>query len=101
MLCVRGGGGVYILFFFVSHLYIFRHTIEAGIMVSSWPSVFTFPVISFENINEFSPNDMCIDIVEIEFGIANWLISSILTELSARHMVVAGLSLHVFYLLLF
>ena len=33
---------------------------------------------------------MCIDILEIWFGIANGQISSFLTELSARDMVVVG-----------
>ena len=55
-------------------------------MVSSWsfmcpsvlPSVFSF----LEQI--FTKLGMCIDSVEIWFGIANRQISSILTELSAR-----------------
>ena len=47
----------------------------------------------------FTKLGMCIDIVEIWFGIANWQISSI-SELSARHTIVAGYYRFTFLLLL-
>ena len=63
-------------------------------MVSRWSSVrFSFPD---DNLSKhqwiFTKLGMCIDIVEIWFGIANGQISSI-TELSARdaHILVSGL----------
>ena len=69
-------------------------------MLSSWsyvcqsvslsvrPSVFSFPD---DNLSKYqwiiSKLGMCIDIVEIWFGIANGQMSSIFTELCARHTV--------------
>ena len=45
----------------------------------------------------FTKFDMCIYIVEICFGIAHWHISSILTELSAQDMIMAGYYRFTFY----
>ena len=79
-------------------------------MVSRWSYVclsillyfcpcFLFPYYIFIKYQWiFTKLDMCIDIVEIWFGIANGQILStfdrvicqLLTELSARHMIVAG-----------
>ena len=42
---------------------------------------------------------MCIDIVESWFGIANWQVWSIFTELSARHMIVVEYYCSCFYFL--
>ena len=67
-------------------------------MVSLWSSVsasvrFSFPE---DNLSKhqwiFTKLGMCIDIVEIWFGIANGQISSIFDKLSARdaHMFVSG-----------
>ena len=58
------------------------------------PSVFRFRMITSVNINGFSPNGVCIDIVEIWFGIANGQISSIFDGVICprhAHIFVSGL----------
>ena len=45
----------------------------------------------------FTKFDMCVYIVEICFEIAHWQISSILTELSARDMIMAENNRFTFY----
>ena len=71
-------------------------------MVSRWSSVspsirLSFPDDNRVNINGFSPNfGMCIDIVEIWFGIANGHISSIFDGVICPrhvHIFVSGLYL--------
>ena len=62
-------------------------------MVSRWPSMCLPVRISFpdDNLSKhqwiFIKLGMCIDIVEICFGFANW---KFFTELSARHKIMAG-----------
>ena len=71
-----------------------RVSVSLSIHLTSIPpfvhSYFCFFMITSKCQWIFTKLDMCIDIVEIWFGIADWQIWSILTKLSAHHMIVTG-----------
>ena len=91
----------FFFFFYFSHIFIPRHTIVAGYYgvtlvahESVRPSLFRFRMITSKQQWIFTKLGMCIDIVQIWFGIANGQISSTFDGVICprhAHIFVSGL----------